>query len=62
MGTLRQKNDLAGYQKAFFFPYKTMRRQFWCSPGELSKEAPVVWEISECVQERGMGRVKKKCI
>lgn len=22
----------------------------------------MAWEISECVQERGMGRVKKKCV
>lgn len=60
--TLRQRNILADYQEIFFFPYKTMRRQFWCLPGELSRAALVAWEISGCVQERGMGRVKKKCV
>lgn len=39
-----------------------MRRQFWCSPGELRRAAPVAWEISVCVQGREMGRVKKNCV
>lgn len=41
------------------FPHRTIRRlAAW--PGELSQAAPAAWEISECVQGRGMRRIKKK--